>query len=155
MEQERRPRYKQVFGFKAQYKRILYALEIAQRPEGNLEQKEYEFITFFMHCWHLKDHIKHDDAFSNDKRDRIVKAAENCPDLKICQALANGLKHYVDKTEAQMIGNASVTVVVGSHIENIPRVELADGTRKDAIDIAKSCVKAWEIILKQEKIEIV
>jgi len=72
---------------------MLYALEIAEGEKGTLEEKEYEFITFFMHCWHLKDHIKNDDAFPSGQRDKVVKAAHECPELKICQALANGLKH--------------------------------------------------------------
>ena len=153
MNEQEYPRLKQIVGFKAQYKRMLHALKLAESEGGTLEEKGYQFIIFFLHCWHLKDHIKQDDDIPSEQRDRIIDAAQKCPVLQICQALANGLKHFVEKPEAKMAGNTSVTVVVGSHIQYIPRVELGNGTRKDAIDIAINCVGAWQRILKSESLE--
>jgi hypothetical protein len=145
-ERDKYPRLKEIGGFNAQYVRVLHALEIAESEGGTLEEKEYQLITFFLHCWHLKDHIKNDGTKTDEQRKGMVDAAEACPELQICQALADGLKHFLDFPRAKMAGNTSVTVVVGSHIQYLPRVELANGTRKDAIDIARDGVKAWQRI---------
>jgi len=75
------------------------------------------------------------------------------PGTENMSGFSERVETFVTKPDAQMVGNTSVKVVVGSHIQYIPRVELADGTRKDAVDIARNSVKAWQHILKQEGLE--
>lgn len=134
-------------GLNAQYKRMIHALKIAEVEGENLEEKEYELVTFFLHCWHLKDHVKNDDTIPKEIRDKIVKLAQSDNNLKSCQELANGLKHFSLKKDPKMMGNTSVVIRVGSNIAYFPMVTYDDGLQINAIDLAKDSVKTWDNIL--------
>lgn len=140
-------RLRQIVGLNAQYKRMIHALKIAEVEGENLEEKEYELVTFFLHCWHLKDHVKNDDTIPKEIRDKIVKLAQSDNNLKSCQELANGLKHFSLKKDPKMMGNTSVVIRVGSNIAYFPMVTYDDGLQINAIDLAKDSVKTWDNIL--------
>lgn len=145
--QDNQLRLKKVLGFKAQYERMLYALKIAEKDSDNLEQKEYELITFFQHCWNLRDHIRKDNEISEPIKQKVRKMFDNDPDLIICTKLANGTKHFQIGKNPDMVGNASVNIIVGGNVQYLPLVTYEDGRQINAIDVARKSAQAWENIL--------
>ena len=57
-----------------------------------MDAYEDNLWSFFMNCWHVKDWVKNEERLQA-VRDDVVRAAHASPTLKVCQALANGIKH--------------------------------------------------------------
>ena len=151
-ESRNEPRYKEIYGYRAQYARMLRSLKLAKTQSDQLVEKEYQLITFFLHCWHLKDHIRNDNSLPEDVRIKIVERAHSSPELQICRDLANGLKHFSRKS-AEIVGNVSVTVYVGRGAAYYPMVTYENGAQERAVDVAIAAAKAWETILSDEIID--
>ena len=99
-----------MYGYKAQYRRMMDALAAAQREHGDTLKKEDELITFFMHCWHLKDHLRNDPTVSQALRVRLTQAVHSAPSLRIAQKIANGTKHYNLGYSVSMRGAHDLTI---------------------------------------------
>jgi hypothetical protein len=143
-----------LYGYKAQYRRMLAYLAIAERDHGDTTQKEDELITFFLHCWHLKDHVKKDaDAIKlKSVRDRIYDAAHASKVLEHVQKIANCSKHY-SFYDTAMEGGHDLDVQLGDeHAQGktFPLVKLPNGSSVRGIVLAKHAATEWEWILMGE-----
>lgn len=141
-----------MYGYKAQYRRMMDAFAVAQHEHGDTRKKEDELITFFMHCWHLKDHLRNDPTVDRLLRDRLCKSAHSAPILRVTQKIANGTKHYSLKYSTAMKGAHDLTVgPLGAvpQAKTYPRVSLPQGRSEQAIVLAERAVKQWKAILKK------
>lgn len=135
-------------GYRDQLERMRRALARAEAPSGNKTEKEDDFVTFFLHCWHLKDWVKHDKHVDEAARAHVHDAVHKDDDLRAVQELANGLKHLVPK-KVEMRGHNDLVLVVGdpNPARVHPLVTRKDGTQQRAIDLARRAVARWEAIL--------
>lgn len=146
-----------MYGYRAQYRRMMAYLAVAQQEHGNTTQKEDELITFFMHCWHLKDHLKHDPTVERSLRDRLCKRAHAAPILRATQKIANGTKHYTLKYSVAMMSAHDLTVGplgVRPQAKTYPLVSLPKGQPVRASDVAEMAVMQWKAILTKGGLEV-
>lgn len=139
-----------MYGYRAQYRRMVASLAVAQREHGNTPQKEDELITFFMHCWHLKDHLRNDPTVERSVRKRLCDAAHKAPALQYARQIANGTKHCEFKYSVAMKGAHDLTVgPLGSapQARTYPLVSMPNGRSSRAIDLAERAAKQWKAIL--------
>jgi hypothetical protein len=108
-------------GYAAQYKRMVRQLLHASPASPDPVAAEDQFITFFMHCWHLKDHVKNDASLLQAQRTKAEDLAHACPQLQACQAIANGLKHCVAKP-ATMTGGKAIIAIADAPVVYHPLV---------------------------------
>jgi hypothetical protein len=144
---------KEMYGYRAQFDRLIRQLAIADAPGDKVIAKEDDCINVFLHAWTLKDHVKKDLSLQPDVRDRLDKAVHHSPTLAIAQQIANGSKHFTDYP-AKMIGNHDVTVFVGSHVAYYPSITFDDGTQRRAIDVAHEVVDEWRRLFAGEGIVV-
>ena len=146
-----------MYGYKAQYRRMMDALAAAQREHGDTQKKEDELITFFMHCWHLKDHLRNDPTVSQALRVRLTQAVHSAPSLRIAQKIANGTKHYNLGYSVSMRGAHDLTIgpLGGApQAKTYPGVSLPGGTSERAIVLAERAARQWAAILKKGNLPV-
>lgn len=132
-------------------------LAVAQQDHGNTIQKEDELITFFMHCWHLKDHLKNDPTVERSLHVRLCKRAHSSPILKATKEIANGTKHGKLKDPVAMKGAHDLTVgPLGVHpqAKTYPLVSMSKGQPVRAIDVAEMAVRRWKAILTKGGLKV-
>lgn len=146
-----------MYGYRAQYRRMVAYLTVAKCEHGDTRQKEDELITFFMHCWHLKDHLRNDPTVKRPLRDRLCQRAHSAPVLRSAQKIANGTKHYDLKYSDAMKGAHDLTVgPLGSapQAKTYPLVSMPHGRSERAIVLAEKAVRQWKAILTKGGLEI-
>jgi hypothetical protein len=125
-------------------------LAVAQCEHGNTRQKEDELITFFMHCWHLMDHLKNDPTLEGALRKRLCDVAYKAPALQYARKIANGTKHCEFKYSVAMKGAHDLTVgPLGSapQARTYPLVSMPKNRSMRAINLAERAAKQWKAIL--------
>jgi hypothetical protein len=142
---------KEMYGYRAQFERVLRQLAIADKPGDDLIAKEDECINVFLHAWALKDHVRKDASLSADVRDRLLNAVHSSATLAIAQEIANGSKHMTVYA-TKMSGNNDVTVFATSHNETYPHLAFDHGPPRRAVDVAHDVVAEWRQILSHEGI---
>lgn len=146
-----------MYGYRAQYRRMMAYLAVAQQEHGNTTQKEDKLITFFMHCWHLKDHLKNDRTVERSLRDRLCQRAHSSPILRATQKIANGTKHGELKDSVAMKGAHDLTVGplgVRCQAKTYPLISMSKGQPVRAIDVAEMAVRRWKAILTKGRLEV-
>jgi hypothetical protein len=142
----------------------------AGRPGGTIEA-EYDMVSFFLHCFHLKDWLKNDPHGP----DADVEAwVANSEPLRVCADFANNAKHLqITQTfrddaatwsTQQNVTFRAPTVQARAHV-GIPGTEprLVDPTSGplaahswrissaersfDALELADACVASWREFL--------
>lgn len=105
-------------------------------------------ITFFQHCYHVKDWIKNDPACGSwSSVESFINATL---ELAICADICNATKHLTLKTQR----SGSTPQITGSHLQlniggEIPAISIkyeidaSDGPM-DAFELAEKCVAAWD-----------
>jgi hypothetical protein len=133
--------------------------EIAQGRDHDRDSDHYEdeVYVFFMNCYHLKDWLKHDTAFSGGG---AVEAFINAtPDLQICADICNAHKHLKltkppRSTEQPEMGARMFSLSLGSGPPEIGvkyTIDTVSGPM-DAYELAGRCVKIWsDFIAAHEK----
>ncbi len=106
--------------------------------------------SFFQHCWHVKDWIKHDPLASSTQKKAACDMAHQSPVLKICQELCNGTKHllsgsgashqYVDATFASGWGLVEMDCMIDD----------GHGKLISGKELARECIAEWERILASQ-----
>jgi hypothetical protein len=106
--------------------------------------KEDDFVTFFMHCWHIKNHVDKDPTLHDDVRERLVLAAHASPQLNVCQQIANGMKHFT-KYPAEMKGHNDLTVLLQTGTSAVhPLITLENSDQKRAANVAREALAGWK-----------
>ena len=150
------------------------------KDNRNKEVLPYEddVISFFMHCWHLKDFIEYDPDCSDRLKRQVEKFCEKSEELQICRDLCHRSKHLQlndSKRDADLKGRTISIYTNSVHIaedgtqetvgeaygEVLVHVETdfcgIYGKRRqkfniDAIDLAGDLMNIWSKFLKDNKI---
>lgn len=117
---------------------------------------------FFQNCYHLKDWLKHDPAFTKHTGAQIEVYITNTPELAICADICNSTKHLVLNKPPRSgalpaMGKKQLTIDITDTIsfgpeppKEVPqkiamKVQIDhNGATLDAFDIAKKALAAWE-----------
>jgi hypothetical protein len=144
-------------GYRSQLDRARRFLERVQTNYEGLEDiNEVEFQdmmwSFFQHCWHVKDWLRHDPVASADQKKAAIGVVHQSAALLICRDLCNGTKHlslrdpgsgagathqYVDMNIVPGQGRFEIDCIFDDGYGN-----LMSGKR-----LAQDCIAEWERIL--------
>lgn len=77
-----------------QFKRIERYLEkIKDNRNRDLLSYEDDVITFYMHCWHMKDWVLNDESVSDAIKTTVESFCEVSEEMQICRDLCHKSKH--------------------------------------------------------------
>ncbi|EPN5006660.1 hypothetical protein NB464_14425 [Vibrio diabolicus] len=118
-----------------------------------------DIYTFFMHCYHIKDYLKHDASYTTHTNQEIENYITNTPSLALCADICNGLKHlnlnntrsgdtpdvdsgtiHVNITEGMGSGNTEVKVSCKVTVKHA-------GSEKDAFELASEAMGSWRTFI--------
>ncbi|HWG75345.1 MAG TPA: hypothetical protein VN660_00955 [Steroidobacteraceae bacterium] len=129
------------------------ARRFLERIQGQLTSDvEFQDMawSFFQHCWHIKDWLKHDPLVSEDTKQAVINAAHASPVLKICRQLCNGTKHLSDYPAHHSHVNTTITPGSGQPSDMDCIIEDGQGGQLSGKALAQKCVAEWEHILDSE-----
>lgn len=120
---------------------------------------------FFQNCYHLKDWLKNDPAFTKCTGLQIENHVTNTPELAICADICNSTKHLTLTSTPRSgalptMGRKQITIDItdtlsfsGEPVKEVPqkismKVEIDhNGATLDAYDVAKKALQAWESLV--------
>lgn len=128
--------------------------------EGLEDINEVEFQdmlwSFFQHCWHVKDWLRHDPlATAKQKRAAIKMAERPGGPLLICRDLCNGTKHLNLSHPSSGAGAAHLYVDMNI-VPGRGRFEIdcilddGHGAQISGRRLALDCIADWERILQAQ-----
>lgn len=142
-----------------QWEKVCHLLKVIDAPEKeDSKLYDYDLVTFFQECWHLKDWILNDPKVNQTVKQKVkdeIHKKEACivkyPNILICADLANLSKHMNNKSSESgaRITNRNMTFYLGKgeaisdHI-----ITLDNGTKYHAKDVARRAVQEWEGFMK-------
>jgi hypothetical protein len=109
--------------------------------------------SFFQHCWHLKDWLRHDPLVPEEAKVSVLKRVRKSTVLQICRDLCNGSKHLVAKPARHL---HTVTIVVANQntVEHDCMIDDGRGAQMAGKAFASECLAEWEAILRAEGLAI-
>jgi hypothetical protein len=124
-------------------------------PPPEIQDRFDDIYSFFIHCWHVKDYLKADPAFTKRQVEDYAHVAGS--PLKICGDIANGLKHFEPRPGASF-GEQLVCINTSDSIGGKPdcspatarinRIQIVgivgDGKTLDALEVAAKAIEAWK-----------
>jgi hypothetical protein len=136
--------------------RLRYAYEGIQEPSVifSIDDPLDDCISFFMHCYHVKDWIKEIYCTSKEEKQALEDYINGNPELGICADICNGSKHYQLRSEfrsgqAQEVkatGHKALTYLTGTGGLEVHRCRFSvvseDGVI-DALELAEKCMELW------------
>ncbi len=124
--------------------------------EGLEDINEIEFQdmmwSFFQHCWHVKDWVKHDPLASEVQKAVVIRMAHQSGALIICQDLCSGTKHL--RLDRPWSGAGAAHLYVDMNI--VPErgrfeidciIDDGHGHLISGKKLAGDCIAEWEGIL--------
>ena len=113
--------------------------------------KDFDYIfAFFQSCYHLRDWLRYSGEVSQQDLDDLFRSSV---ELKLCQDLCNGSKHY-ELTRARVDSEFSLVreYVPSEWTENRPHTNenwfIISGQYKyDLFELASICMEAWQQFL--------
>jgi hypothetical protein len=146
-------------GYRHQLDRARRFLDRAERSFEDLsEMDEVEFQdmmwSFFQHCWHVKDWVRHDPLATDIQKNAVIRTVEQSTTLGMCRDLCNGTKHlklhprsgptaqhrHIETTIAPERGHLEIDCILDDGAGN-----LISGKQ-----LARDCITEWERILESE-----
>jgi hypothetical protein len=144
-------------GYRCQLDRVRRFYDrVTQRPEGAAYLIDYQddVQSFFMHCWHLKDWVKHDPLIDQPVKDRIKDAVHASDVLKVANDLATSAKHLeVNKSRA----GAELSLMrldASGELSLLDCIIEVNGAERSAREVAAECLQEWERILMAEGLPV-
>ena len=132
-----------------QLARVERALDRIKR-RGATDNDEDDLLCFFMHCWHLKDWIKHDATLPSSIAPRVEEDVNKRRSLRICADIANRTKHLTltNKRLDAKIDRKYIEAYDGVERDATATygVTLDDGSTVDAHSIAEEAVDDWKAL---------
>jgi len=130
----------------------------AGRPH-DVPSEEYfdDVYAFFQNCYHLKEYLKNDPAFTKHSNQEVENFVTNTPALAICADICTGLKHLtlnkpprsgdIPKMDGKNIV-LSIKEIIGSKKPAEVRIKASieiehKGTKLDAFQVATDALSAW------------
>jgi hypothetical protein len=138
------------FTYRAQLDRVRRMRARFDDKHESLEAAQDIMWSFFQHCWHLKDWLKHDKVLVTDsQRDAVLAAAHfNSSPLVICRELCNATKHLQARPGEARHSHMNATLDTSGRQ---PRMEclVDDGSGRliPGHELADNCIREWERIL--------
>jgi hypothetical protein len=141
-------------GYRDQLDRVRRFLERVEGAHASDVAFQDIMWSFFQHCWHLKDWVKHDPLAHQGQKDKVKDAAHASALLLICRDMCNGTKHL--KLESPRSGSGAahshvdMKITPGSGLPPKMDCFIDDGTGKQisGMQLARDCVSEWERILQ-------
>jgi len=140
-------------GHAVQFARMERAFERAKNMATDRITGKDELVSFFMHAWHLKDHVKNDSTLSDSIQKKVVSAAHASPILQVCRDVANGLKHFCTKPST-LTGGRTIVAVAGGSVTFYLVISMNDGTERRGLELAGEICGAWRDIFVSEGLSI-
>jgi hypothetical protein len=119
---------------------------------SNYDKQSYDddVMSFFIHCYHVKDWLIHDEKLSITKNN-VDEYIKNNRELSVCADLANGLKHcrLTHKTWTEDQPHVSGSERLVSKFSEEPSIMsckyriMSNNKTLDALTLAKECVQLW------------
>ena len=135
------------------YKRRFDELTAGKSGAPTSEDYVDDVYAFFLNCYHLKDWLISDVAYTKHSGDEIERHIKCEPTLALVADICNGHKHFLlRKPRSGSIPtfvSKSVHVRVGadsSQVSMILEIEHGGG-RLDAYQIATKALEAWEAFI--------
>jgi hypothetical protein len=128
----------------------------------NYESVDYwidDIHTFFVHCFHVFDHIKNDPNYTKSNKSKLSEALSK-PEMQLCSDICNGTKHLVRNvapasgaqpqfTKKVYYANISQGLGGGEKATGGLTVYVQHGADMlDAFDVATNALKVWEDFVK-------
>jgi hypothetical protein len=126
---------------------------VQDRPSDEYIDDAY---AFFQCCYHVKDHLKNDQAFTKHTNAEVETYVTDTPALAICADICNALKHFkLDRKprsgDQPKFGGRIFSVVVKDVMGGPPQpseiaIQLSiehKGAKLDAFEVATEAMKAW------------
>jgi hypothetical protein len=142
----------------SQWLNVLQHLETVEagcRPEsyqGNAPLK-LAIENFFIQCFHFGDWLWMDQT-TGLTRDKVVDFIRRDSALRICEGIANTSKHHTRRRTSTMTAVvASVSYSESGVWAVIKWTEMPDSGKRDALDLARQCVAAWDGYLKSQGLD--
>lgn len=118
--------------------------------------REDDVISFFIHCYHLRDWIIHLNRVGVTSKD-VDAFINQHEELKICTDFANGSKHctLTHKTRTKQRQPHIITYshksLIGANDEGyISQFTILSGQKDyDVLVLAKKCVELWTVFRKE------
>ena len=105
---------------KIQFERIKrFHEKVLNNRNRNVLSYEDDVISFFMHCWHLKDFIQNDSLCDDTLKNKTEKFCSKSESLQICRDLCHRSKHFKIndiKREAEFTKKNITIYASGVHI---------------------------------------
>jgi len=150
-------------GYQSQLSRALrYLLRLRRRRafsrKGVVEEiitHDDDLISFFMHCWHVKDWVQNDAAVPDETRKLVVADAHASEPLRVCADIANGSKHLqLDRPKVGGKGAAltDIEVTVARHGYEVSwehRITIENGGASlTGYEAGRAALMEWKRILQ-------
>ncbi|SIO60674.1 hypothetical protein SAMN05444166_6482 [Singulisphaera sp. GP187] len=130
--------------------------------DGSVENHIDDIHAFFQNCYHLKDWLKNDPAFSTRTGPEIENHINTTLELAICADICNSTKHLILTKSPRSgalptmgkktftIGITDTLPIAGEPVKEVPqtislKIEIDhNGAKLDAFDVATKALQAWE-----------
>src|SRR5258707_2105856 len=80
-------------GYRHQLDRVRRFRGYVEGPHANDVEFQDIMWSFFQHCWHLKDWVKHDPQALDAQKAAVKTAVHASALLSVCRDMCNGTKH--------------------------------------------------------------
>lgn len=151
-------------GYEDQYERLKRWFLRVEDVEDGLKNQEFDaakfkddYLAFFQNCYHLKDHLLNDSAANVTESDLdSFIATTSC--MSICADICNGTKHLTlngsgwSGENPEMADGAIVTDNIATGVVSASYSVHTDTGEKDAFELAKNCMDAWETFMKKHNL---
>ena len=121
-----------------------------------------DVLSFFMHCYHLKDWLKNDPNYKRSNEE-IEEYVNSNPDLALVADICNGIKHLKlnRRTHSGIeprIEHQELSIELGPGVEDgkpnmLVRVKITithGGKKIDAFEIASKAYNAWKKFVEEQ-----
>jgi hypothetical protein len=120
-----------------------------------------DVYAFFQNCYHLKDWLRNDSAYTSHTDAQIEDCISNTPALAICADICNGTKHLTLNRRTRSgdepkFGRKVISVDVtdslaGDEVPTMIKIQIEvehAGNKLDAFQLATDALRAWESFIK-------
>jgi hypothetical protein len=141
-------RYKEQLDRAKRYLALFRELDEGKIHDQASDHYDDIVVSFFQHCYHVKDWIKHDPQ--NPGAPKVEAFINATPELAICADICNASKHLtLDKSRSNVNpqrGGSHVNLSLGGAQAMIAvrySIDTDDGP-VDAFELATACIAAWD-----------
>lgn len=166
MKAEQMERFREQLARTRRYYERFKKLNDGKAKETSSEANMDDIYAFFQNCYHLKDWLKKDPAYTFHSAKEIEDHISNSRELSICADICNGSKHltfdWAPRSGAEpkfgrKIESEGTVLTDGKVVDRsfAMFVEVEHGgDRLDAFQLATAALKSWDSFLKPSGVAI-